>query len=92
MARDILGEYGPESRQPQAPRATSGGVMMAKPRPYSPPMGPTNINDPKGPGLHGHNCGPCGTQGPYPTRTDGNRGSPGLHGHDNYGHGVNRRG
>ena len=93
MARDILGEYGPESRQPQAARARSGGVMAARDvHNYQAPLGPTNINDPKGPGLHGHNCGPGGTQGPYPTHVDGPSGGPGLHGHDNYGHGVNRRG
>jgi hypothetical protein len=91
MARDILGEFGPESHQPQAARATSGGVMTAKPLSYSPPQGPTNINDPQSPGLHGHNCGPCGTQGPYPTHTDGNQGRPGIGGR-NMGHGSNRRG
>lgn len=31
-------------------------------RNYKPPVGPTNINDPKSPGLHGDNCGPQGTQ------------------------------
>ncbi len=63
MARDILGEFGPDSSQPQAARATSGGVTMAKPLPYSPPVGPSNINDSQTPGLHGDNCGSCGTQG-----------------------------
>lgn len=59
MARDILSEFGPESPQPQAPRAASGGVMVAKPIPYSPPQGPKSINDPDSPGLHGdvHDCG-----------------------------------
>lgn len=58
MARDILGEYGEEISKPQRPRATSGGVGATRDvRNYSPPKGPTNINDPKGPGLHGHNCG-----------------------------------
>ena len=92
MARDILSEYGRDSHQPQAPRAQSGGIMEAKPNRYSPPMGPTNINDPKGPGLHGHNCGPCGTQGPYPTSVGRLSGAPGLHGGDNRGMGSNRRG
>lgn len=55
--RDILSEFGPESKSPQAARATSGGVTQAKPLAYSPPQGPTNINDPKGPGLHGENHG-----------------------------------
>lgn len=40
-----------------------GGVTQAKPLPYSPPKGPSNIGDPKSPGLHGTNHGVCGTQG-----------------------------
>lgn len=32
---------------------------------YRPPVGPKNINDPKSPGLHGTNHGPCGSQGKY---------------------------
>jgi len=40
MARDILGEFGPNSSSPQRARATSGGVTMAKELPYSPPQGP----------------------------------------------------
>lgn len=62
MNRDILSEYGSDSAQPQAPRATNGGQMPVKAIPYSPPKGPTNINDPKSPGLHGANHGNCGTQ------------------------------
>lgn len=61
MARDILGEYGPESAQPQRPSATHGGVTESKPINYHPPVGPTNINDPKTSGIHGDNC-PCGSQ------------------------------
>lgn len=60
---DILSEFGPDSSKPQALRATSGGVTEAKPMPYSPPVGPTGINDPKSPGIHGTNHGNCGTQG-----------------------------
>lgn len=60
---DILSEYGSDSSQPQAPRATSGGQMDVKPIPYSPPVGPSNIGDAKSPGLHGTNHGNCGTQG-----------------------------
>ncbi len=60
--RDILSEFGNDSSQPQSPRASSGGAMMPKPLPYSPPVGPSNINDPKSPGLHGTNHGNCGTQ------------------------------
>lgn len=62
MARDILSEYGNDSRQPQVAKARSGGVTSAKPLPYSPPKGPSNINDPKTPGIHGTNHGNCGTQ------------------------------
>lgn len=61
--RDILSEFGPDSKQPQAPRATNGGKQDPKPLPYSPPKGPTNINDGRSPGLHGSNHGNCGTQG-----------------------------
>lgn len=62
MPRDILSGFGPGSSQPQRPVATSGGVKEAKPLPYSPPVGPKNIGDPKSPGLHGTNHGNCGTQ------------------------------
>ena len=57
MARDILSEFGPDSRQPQAARATNGGQQTVKDIPYSSPQGPSNINDPKSPGLHGENYG-----------------------------------
>jgi hypothetical protein len=57
MPRDILSEYGNDIPHPQAARATTGGVKEAKPLSYSPPQGPTNINDPKGPGIHGTNHG-----------------------------------
>lgn len=57
MARDILGEFGPDSRSPQAARATNGGQVPVKEMPYCPPCGPSNINDPKSPGLHGTNLG-----------------------------------
>lgn len=77
MPRDILGEYGPESRHPQAARATSGGPTSAKPLPYDPPRGPTNVGDPKGPGLHGVNHGNCGTQGPKPG-AEHDTGNPGI--------------
>lgn len=60
---DILNEYGRDSGAGQSPRATSGGRQMPKPIPYSPPVGPSNINDSQSPGLHGDNCGNCGTQG-----------------------------
>lgn len=44
-------------------RATNGGQMEVKSIPYSPPVGPSNINDSKSPGIHGTNHGTCGTQG-----------------------------
>lgn len=92
MGRDILSEFGRDSGAGNKPRATSGGVTSARDvMGYSPPKGPTNIMDPKSPGLHGHNCGNSGTQGARGTSTDGSSGSPGLHG-NNRGMGTNRRG
>ncbi len=62
--KDILSGFGPDSRMPMAPRATNGGVMPVRDvKNYQPPVGPTSINDPKSPGLHGSNMGNCGTQG-----------------------------
>lgn len=63
MSRDILSEYGPESNQHQAPRAADGGKQEPKQMPYESPKGPSNINDPKTPGIHGTNHGNCGSQG-----------------------------
>lgn len=63
MARDILNEFGPNSSQPQKSGATCGGVEKAKELPYSPPVGPTNINDAKTPGIHGTNHGNSVNQG-----------------------------
>lgn len=34
-----------------------GGKPIVKPMPYSPPKGPSGINDPKTPGIHGTNHG-----------------------------------
>jgi len=59
--RDILGEFGEESPDEQAPRATNGGQMEVKKLPYSTPVGPKSLMD-KGPGLHENNLGNCGTQ------------------------------
>lgn len=65
MARDILGEFGPNSPAPQAPRATNGGHMPVRPIPYSPPVGPTTFSH-EGPGLANHtNHGCQGTQGKH---------------------------
>lgn len=55
--RDILGGFGPDTPKTQAPAATCGGCMEASPIPYKPPVGPSNINDSKSPGLHGTNHG-----------------------------------
>lgn len=60
MSKDTLAEY---SNNRSGPRATNGGQCMPKDIPYSPPVGPKSINDPKRPGLNGTNHGNCGTQG-----------------------------
>jgi hypothetical protein len=65
MAKDILNEYGSDTSQPQAGRATNGGQCDPKPINYSPPVGPKNINDPKSPGIHGTNHGCCVMQGKH---------------------------
>jgi hypothetical protein len=66
MARDILSEYGRDSNAPMAPRASGGGAQTPRDvRNYEPPKGPSNVNDAKSPGLHGDNCGNCGTQGKH---------------------------
>src|SRR5260370_1205292 len=58
MPRDILSEYGRDTSQPQVERASSGGVVRAGDvNDYQRPLGPKNINDTKGPGLHGKNHG-----------------------------------
>ncbi len=64
MARDILSEYGPESPSNQKPSASGGGYPETKDvHNYQPPVGPSNINDPKSPGLHGTNHGNACSQG-----------------------------
>lgn len=57
----ILDMYGKNTSQPQAAEVRSGGVKEAKPLAYSPPKGPKDQMS-QGPGLHGDNCGNCGTQ------------------------------
>lgn len=57
MARDILRGFGPDSASNEKPRATNGGYCEPKPLNYKPPIGPSNINDAKSPGLHGTNHG-----------------------------------
>lgn len=76
MPRDILSEYGKDSSQPQAARATTGGIKEAKPiSNYCPPQGPSNIGDAKSPGLHGdsHGMAHCPSAGR-------GSGSPGIGG------------
>lgn len=63
MSKDILDMFGGNSIPPQPGQASSGGIKEAKPLPYSPPVGPKGIMDPKSPGLHGANHSNCGTQG-----------------------------
>lgn len=66
MARDILSDYGRDTPQPQKAKASNGGQLETKDvRNYQAPVGPSNINDRKSPGLHGTNHGTCGTQGRY---------------------------
>lgn len=63
MSKDILSDYGPDTRKDS--RASNGGRIEPKPLPYSPPVGPRNMQRP-GPGLRGgtnHGC--CGTQGKH---------------------------
>lgn len=42
-----------------------GGKPEVKPLPYSPPVGPKGISDPKSPGLHGTNHGNDVNQGKH---------------------------
>ena len=61
-----------------------GGMTIADKRDvnnYSPPMGPKNIKDGNGPGLHGDNYGCCGSQGSYSTSAQSS-GAPGQRGGD----------
>ena len=58
--RDILSMYGRDTPQPQAGGVSCGGVLPGETKDvmnYKPPQGPTNIMDPKSPGLHGVNSG-----------------------------------
>lgn len=61
MSKDILSDYGRDSGAGQSARATNGGRQSPKDIPYSPPVGPSGLMQ-QGPGLHGDNCGNCGTQ------------------------------
>jgi hypothetical protein len=64
MARDILRDYGPDSPSNQKSSATNGGQCTPRDvHNYQPPVGPSNINDSKTPGLHGENHGNAPGQG-----------------------------
>lgn len=65
MARDILSGFGNDIPTHQKPRATDGGRLDPKPLDYKPPVGPSNINDPKSPGIHGTNHGNAPGQGKH---------------------------
>lgn len=91
MARDILGGFGPDSSQPQRPRASGGGAQTPRDvMNYAEPSIPGwNPKGSMGPGLGGANLGNCGTQGPKGSSGDGAGGSVGLGGR-NKGMGTNR--
>ena len=66
MSDDILSMYGNDSGAEQKPRATNGGRQSPRDvMNYKPPVGPSNINDPQSPGLHGTNHGCCVMQGKH---------------------------
>jgi len=59
--RDILSEFGTGTMD-QASRSGGGGAQSTRDvMNYKPPIGPSNINDGRKPGLHGE-VHPCGTQ------------------------------
>lgn len=79
MAGDILRQYGRDSRQPQASKATCGGVLPGDSgdvNNYQRPFGPTNIYERQAPGLQGKNHGIVNG----PDRSDSHGGKPGLGG------------
>lgn len=66
MSKDILSYYGKDTPKTMAPGAKSGGEMMTKDvMSYKSPIGPSNINDSKSPGLHGTNHGCFPGQGKH---------------------------
>lgn len=78
MSRDFLGEYGPD-RSNSGSRGSNQGRTMRDVNNYRPPQGPTNITDPKSPGLHGNNYDYCGSQGKA-SLPAGSSGRPGIGG------------
>lgn len=60
MSKDILRGFGPDSSNTQAPSAECGGILPGEEvdvMNYKAPVGPSNINDSKSPGIHGTNHG-----------------------------------
>lgn len=98
MAREILGGFGPDSSQPQKPRASKGGIHPGMERDvmgYQPPVIPGwDPHGSKSPGLGGTNLGCCGTQGQRNSTGDGGDGMPGIKrsGGEGRGMGTNRKG
>ncbi len=76
MARDILGEYGPE--RTLGSRGSNQGRTQRDVNDYQPPTRVKTPTDPKGVGLHGDNCGPQGTQNYHASKQSS--GGPGLGG------------
>jgi len=85
MGKDILREYGPESRQPQASGVSCGGVLPGDTkdvRNYATPQGPKGIMAGNSVGLHGKNSGI--TNRPTSTSDGGSAGLGGMN-HGNSG-------
>jgi hypothetical protein len=81
MAKDILSDFGPDSSNPQVARAKSGGPKSAGDvLNYKAPQGPSSVNNPKAPGLHG-TVYPSGSQ--TTTLHSSSSGKPGLGGDNN---------
>lgn len=65
MAKHPIDGY-PNSGGEQGTKRAATGGMCCDPKDvnkYRPPVGPSNISDPKSPGLHGTNYSNRGTQG-----------------------------
>ena len=77
MARDILGEFGPE--RTIGSRGSNQGRTQRDVMDYQPPTRVKTPYDPKSPGLHGRNFDYCGTQERDSIRSESS-GGPGLGG------------